>query len=515
MIYYLSLLLPEIVLFAVLLLLFIQSAAETHFKLPSARYWLPLAGVALTVAGAFSLNNRGSLFHATYTIDGLSQFFKLLVVSGYLALVLNASFRLSLPKHKESDYFLFMTFSTLGLLLLASTTELISIYIALELASYSLYILIPLRDRSRAGAEAGAKYIMFGAAATALSLYGLSLIMAEAPGTLLADLSVALDGIADNFTLMAGFSLFLCGMFYKLALFPFHFWCPDVYQGAANETASFTATLPKLGAVVILVRMAAMFEPGQTVTDILASLGMISMFFGNLCALVQKDLKRMLGFSSVAHAGYIMVGLVTGTADGLASAIYYAVAYLAMNLLCFWVLCRISMSGRNICLCNLKGLHKKSPVLAFCLAVAAVAMVGIPPTIGFMGKFLLIASAWGHGYNWLVIGLAVNSAIAIYYYLNMVRYAYAEPDSDQHQCRGGFQASPCPAACCGRTLEREETRESHACDRTVCGPEGSLTICKCPLSKVLALLLACAVILLGAFPAYVYEYALMIARQLR
>jgi NADH-quinone oxidoreductase subunit N len=214
------------------------------------------------------------------------------------------------------------------------------------------------------------------------------------------------------------------GMFYKLALFPFHFWCPDVYQGASNETAGFVATLPKLGAVVVLVRLAALLKPGLEITTLLAVLGAVSMTFGNLCALAQKDVKRLLGFSSVAHAGYIMVGLVAGTAMGLSAAAFYALAYVAMNLLCFWVISRVATDGRNLQLDDLNGLYKRSPGLAFALGVGAFALVGLPPTMGFMGKFFLIAAAWDHGYNWLVITLVLNSAIAIFYYLSLVRHAY-------------------------------------------------------------------------------------------
>ena len=215
-------------------------------------------------------------------------------------------------------------------------------------------------------------------------------------------------------------------MFFKLALFPFHFWCPDVYQGASNETAAFVATLPKMGAIVVIARMAVFLKPGLEITTLLAVLGACSMTFGNLSALVQTDLKRLLGFSSVAHAGYIMVGFVSGTYEGIAAAAFYALSYLLMNLLLFWVVSRIAVDGRNLQLSDLNGLYKKAPVLAFSLAAGAFALVGLPPTMGFMGKFFLITSAWDHGYNWLVIILVLNSAIAIYYYLSLFRHAFTE-----------------------------------------------------------------------------------------
>jgi NADH-quinone oxidoreductase subunit N len=216
----------------------------------------------------------------------------------------------------------------------------------------------------------------------------------------------------------------MAGFFYKLALFPFHFWAPDVYEGASNETAAYAATLPKLGAVVVLIRLAAMLKPGLPITTVLAILGAASMTFGNLSALTQQDIKRMLGYSSVAHAGYVMVGLVAASAGGLAAAGFYSLIYVLMNLTCFWVICRLSADGRNLRLNDLNGLYRRAPFLAFVLAVAALALVGLPPTAGFMGKLFLLSAAWDRGYNWLVVTAALNTAVSIYYYLNLIRHAY-------------------------------------------------------------------------------------------
>jgi len=162
---------------------------------------------------------------------------------------------------------------------------------------------------------------------------------------------------------------------------------------------------------------------------ILAILGAVSMTFGNLSALVQDDVKRMLGYSSIAHAGYIIIGLVAGTAEGLASASFYALVYILMNLTCFWVVCHLSKDGRNMRYADLDGLHQRSPVFAFVLAVAAFSLVGLPPTAGFMGKLFLLTAAWGRGYDWLVIIAALNTAISIYFYLSLVRHAYTHDPS--------------------------------------------------------------------------------------
>ena len=422
---------PEGLQFILILLLFAQSASEHRLTLPGVSSWLPVGAALVCVAAVLALPVSGIQLVGVYTLDGLSQFFKLAIAAGFLVLTINASRQPTLAPEKRNDYFLFLALSAWGLMLLSSTTELMSLYLALELASYSLYVLVPVRDKTRSSAEAGAKYILFGAAATAVSLFGLSFIMAAQHTTYISILAGKDWTWAGNPTAVMGLTLFLSGMFFKLALFPFHFWCPDVYQGASNETAAYIATLPKLGGMVVLIRLAAFLKPGMAVTDIIAVLGLISMTFGNLCALNQRDVKRMLGFSSVAHAGYIMLGLVTGTTEGLAAAAFYSVAYLVMNLLCFWVIARVAVDGRNIMLDDLNGLYKRAPSLAFALAVGAFALVGLPPTIGFMGKLFLVTAAWNQGYNWLIIALVLNSAIAIYYYLTLVRHAYTEEEAPQ------------------------------------------------------------------------------------
>ena len=416
---------PEGTMFILVLVLFAASALGSRFP-GRLSCWLPVASAIVLAVSALGLCASGSFAKGAYRVDLLSQFFKLAVALGFCFVVVNALRQPTLEDEQRSDYFLFMGLSAWGLMLLASAAELVTLYLALELSSYSLYILIPIRGRTKESAEAGAKYILFGAAATALSLYGLSHIIANQHTTYIAELMGKDWSFATTPGAVIGMGLFLCGMFYKLALFPFHFWCPDVYQGASNETAAFVATLPKLGAVIILIRLAACLKPGLELTNCLAGLALISMTFGNLCALAQKDLKRLLGFSSVAHAGYIIVGLVSGTPKGMAAAAFYAMAYVIMNMLAFWVVCRVSTDGRNLELKDLNGLHKRNPYLAFSLAVGAFALVGLPPTIGFMGKLFLLTAAWDHGYDWLVIGLVINSAIAIYYYLSLVRHAYTE-----------------------------------------------------------------------------------------
>jgi NADH-quinone oxidoreductase subunit N len=418
-----QLFLPELYMIAVVLLLFIQSIFTTSTSRNDG-FWVPWAGAIGIVVAVFALPHEGLVFHGAYRVDTLSQFMKLAVAIGFFIATLNAQKQPTLDREKESDYFLFLAFSALGLMFLVSSVELITIYVSLEISSYALYAIIPVRGTDRRAAEAGIKYILFGAVATAFSLYGLSFILSAQHTSYLADLATKSWSFAENPMAVVGLTMFFAGMFYKLALFPFHFWCPDVYQGSSNETAAFVATLPKLGAVAVLVRLAALSGASETVTMVFAVLGAASMTYGNLSALAQKDLKRMLGYSSVAHAGYVTIGLVSGTSRGLAAAAFYSLIYVLMNLTCFWVICRVARKGENLTYSDLDGLYKRSPYLALVLAIAAFSLVGLPPTAGFMGKLFLLTSAWNHGYNWLVVVAAVNTAFAIYYYLGMVRHAY-------------------------------------------------------------------------------------------
>jgi NADH-quinone oxidoreductase subunit N len=415
---------PEIIFLALSVILFFGSM----LKLRYGKLIINLCPIMALIAAATALPGFGyeeNLFFKTYRLDGLSQFFKVLVSLGYLVAWFNCLSQKTVEEELKPDFYLFLTLSAFGLILLSGANELITIYLAMELSSYSLYVLIPVRSRSKAAAEAGIKYILFGAAATALALYGLSYIVASQNSTIISELS-GLTWTLDNPLAIMGLTLFLGGLFFKLALFPFHFWCPDVYQGAANETAAYAATLPKLGAAIVLIRLAALLTPGEGLTNILAVLAAASITYGNLAALAQKDLKRMLGFSSVAHAGYILVGLVPGTAEGLAAASFYAMAYVLMNLLCFWVITRLATDGRNLTYQDLNGLSSRSPLLALALLVSAFSLVGLPPTVGFIGKLWLLTACWDHGYDWLVVVVCLNTAIAIFYYLSLVRHAYAE-----------------------------------------------------------------------------------------
>ncbi len=420
-----GLIFPELFQLLIVAGLFLQSIIQGDRAAPLKK-WLPwIAGLSVLVALS-SLGQEGLMFGQTYQVDRLSQFFKMTVSLGFFLTVINGVRQPLLEKEKQCDYFLFLALSTWGLMLLCSTVELISIYLALELASFSLFPLVPLRTKSLSAAEAAIKYMFIGGVATTVGLFGFSYILAAQHTTDLNQLVHMSWSWSHSPMAVMGLTFFLSGLLFKLAFFPFHFWAPDVYEGAGNETAAYIAVLPKVGAVAVLLRFSPLLKPGLEITTILAVLAAVSMMYGNLAALVQKDVKRILGYSAIAHAGYLMVGVVAGTPMGVAAAAFYAFAYVLMSFTCFWVICRESVDGRNLKLEDLIGLSSRAPGMALVLAVGAVALVGLPPTAGFMGKFFLLSAAWNRGCNWLVVIAAANVAIGLFYYLNLVRYAYTK-----------------------------------------------------------------------------------------
>lgn len=421
-----SLFIPETFLLLMALIFFCQTLWTTSAK--TIQGWALFLSAIGVILSLFTLNSTGDLFYKSYRVDLFSQAFKCLISLGlFLVIALGQKFK-SIEERLQPEFFMFLCLSALGLMLMVSSIELVTIFIAMELSSYSLYVLIPIRKQNNGSQmEAAIKYIIFGAAATGVMIFGMSYVFGVTQSTYLVDILKKMPLILGQPIALIGLLLVLCGFFFKLAVVPFHFWTPDVYQGAANETVSFVATMPKLAGVALLLRITSL--AGTQAVDliqVLVLLSAVSMTFGNLAALVQKDLKRLLAYSSIAHAGYVMLGVLTINAVGFGAAIYHIAAYLLMNLACFLVICSVSREGENILVSDLSGLYRRAPLLAFTLAVGAFALAGIPPTAGFTGKLFLFTAALNQGHLALVIIAAVNTAISIYYYLNIVRTAYGQ-----------------------------------------------------------------------------------------
>jgi len=425
--------LPELVLLLGSLALFVVTLGEGGVAL--ARKVAMGVALAALAAAILSLDQRTLLFDGAYQVDLFSQFLKLVFAAGFVLVLLVGGHLPDIRQDLKPEYFLFLALSLCGLTMLVSSAELITLVVALELSAFPLYLMVPMRrerEGQRVQMESAIKYIMFGVAANGVMLFGMSYLYGLGGTTSIAGLAQALRPMAGSPILIAALALTCCGLFYKLALFPFHFWTPDVYQGAAHETAGLIASLPKLGAVAVLVRVVSLAGPdSQALAGLLALLAVASIFYGNLLALGQQDFKRLLGFSGIAHAGYALIGFVAMDQAGYAAALYYLTGYLLMVLACFAVIFLVSGEGANVRIEDLAGLHRRSPLLALTLLVGVFALAGIPPFVGFMGKFALLKAALHKGHLWLVVLAVLNAALAVYYYLRVVREACFRESSDQ------------------------------------------------------------------------------------
>lgn len=429
----LTLFAPELIILLGSLVVFAISLGENRGRQAAL---VATATALLTLAACLAtMGSQGELFSHTLRVDLYSQVFKVFIVLGLAAVAIFGSPLTDIRKDVKPEYFLFLMLGTLGLMVLVSSIELMTLFVALELSSYSLYLLVPLRQERegmRMQMESAAKYVMFGIVATGVMLFGMSYVFGLTGSTYFRDIAPALMQRWSDPAAIVGIILILTGLFFKLAAFPMHLWAPDVYQGASNETTAFIAGVPKAGVIAVIIRFLLCSSPSdQALTTVLTVVAICSMFFGNLSALVQKDIKRMLAYSSIAHAGYVLLGLVTLRDTGYAASIFYILGFVVMSLAAFLVICLVSRSGENVQIEDLSGLHSRSPLAAFILGSSMFALAGIPPFAGFMGKFFLMTEALQRGYVLLVIVAAINTAIGIYYYLTVVRIMYFSDAGDR------------------------------------------------------------------------------------
>jgi len=434
---------PEFVVLAGTLVAFLVSAIGAS-RVWTWRIAIHLGAVAVGAAAMFLQSSGHPFFHDVYKVDAFSQLLKLGIVTGLFLTLLLCEHTQSLRDDAYVDLPIFLFISTLGMMMLVSATELLTLYVSLELSAYGMYIMAALHKLRRQGTEAGAKYILFGAASSAVTLYGISLIYGATGSTYLVQIPAA----GASPMLIAGAVLALSGLAFKLALFPFHAWAPDAYQGAPHQVVTFIATASKVAAVGALARVLAPFahDPKQLQTALLV-VCVASMTLGNLAAIVQKDVKRLLAYSTVAHAGYITIGLLTFSKVGFAAAVFYTMIYVPVSLCAFVVVCAVGSDGRNPTFDDLAGLYSRSPLMAAALLVGMFGLAGIPPTAGFFGKWFLFVAALDNNLFWLVFVAAINATISMYYYLRVLKEAYLTPPGDRPKIRlpDGIAVAACLA----------------------------------------------------------------------
>lgn len=417
---------PELVLLVFALILFACPVFELSYRLT--RQLSLLAGVLALAACLWTLELAGEPFApGIYQVDFFSQFVKATLALGYLLIIAISQRPQTLDGATWLEYPLLLLLATLGTMMMASATEMLTLYIAMELAAYPLYIAVALHRNPQTGVEAATKFMLQGMIASAISLYGMSFLFGVFATTYFSGISAALPAAASNPLVWVGLLLLLAGFFFKLAAFPFHFWAPDTYQTAPHQVVTYLATVSKVAAIALLCRLLALVSgawDGSGISSVLLWMSVAAMSLGNLAALVQQDLKRLLGYSAVAHAGYILVGLQGGTELGFTAALFYALAYLAMSFTCFLVVCEVGADSDLVRIESVAGLHRRSPLLAAALLVGIFGLIGLPPTVGFIGKWFLFSAALQQGQFLLVLVAAINAVIGLYYYLLILRQAY-------------------------------------------------------------------------------------------
>jgi len=335
----------------------------------------------------------------------------------------------------RGEFYILLLIATLGMCLMSVSADMIMLYLAIETTSIPLFVMAGFITRDQKSVEAGIKYLLFGAMSSTVMVYGFSLLYGFSGTTQLYALADSITNSAvPLLPVIMAMMLVLVGFAFKISAVPFHFWAPDVYEGSPTPVAGFLSTASKAAGFAVLLRVFLIGFPGELTpvwTMLVAILATASMFLGNLLALAQKNIKRLLAYSSIAQAGYILIGVASNSAFGTSGAIYYLAAYLFTNLAAFGVVTIVSRVVGSDEISAYAGLSRRSPALALAMLVAILSLGGIPPFAGFVGKLLVFAAAIEKNLLWLAIVGIINSIVALYYYLVVLKVIYAYRSEDE------------------------------------------------------------------------------------
>jgi NADH-quinone oxidoreductase subunit N len=399
-------------------------------------------GCAAAIAWMLLAPGIGSAPGGMLAVDPLTQLVQiaLLVLTIFTVLI---SMESDFTEH-VGEYLALILLATVGMMFLVGSEDLLMVFISLELTSLSLYILTAFDKRNIRSAEAALKYFLFGGMSAAFTLFGFSLIYGLSGSTNLREIAASLAGKGLDPLLIVGLVMAVIGFAFKVAAAPFHLWAPDAYQGAPAPSAAFIASGSKVAGFFIFAKVLMLgfagaegsgawrdYAPGWT--PVVAAIAALSMLLGNLASIVQSSVRRLLAYSAIAHAGYMLLGVMPHNGEGLAALIYYAVTYALTTLGAFGVVAAVERGTGDETLAGFAGMSRRAPVISFCMLIFMLSLAGIPPLAGFFGKFYVFAAALKGGAPdlgllWLVILAVGMSAVSLYYYLNVVKQLYvADP----------------------------------------------------------------------------------------
>lgn len=443
----LNLMLPELAVLGLALIVFLGDLFTKDGGSKRFLGWISAAGFALILAYVLSLPNVGakeapSAFGGLFVADGLARVFKVLFLSaGLLASLASVDYLDAKGVRWQGEYYFLLIMVTVAMMCMASAGDLLTLYVALEFNSLGFYALVSiLKGRSLVSSEAGIKYLLLGALASALLLYGISLIYGLAGTLSLAALAPWSASAAMSPAFKLALVLLIAGLSFKISLAPFHMWSPDVYQAAPTPITSYLSVASKAAGFSAIIRLFPGVFAGQSGLWVKLFMALMALTFiwANVVALKQRDLKRLLAYSSVSQAGYLMIGVIAGTSMGLHAVLFYSLVYLFTNMAGFQVAQLLEAEGSGGEIKGFAGLATRSPGLALCMMTAMLSLAGIPPFAGFFGKYYLFAAGMQVGLAdsryWLIglVGFAVvMSIVALFYYLIVVKQMYIEPAHDE------------------------------------------------------------------------------------
>ena len=392
-----------------------------------------LVGIGLALFSVYALG-QGKIegFSGMIVHDGLGAFADVVILSACALTLLMATGYSEWEGTQKGEFYSLLLLSTSGMMFMAKGTDLMTVFLGLETLSIPIYVLVGFHRRRMSSIEGALKYFLLGAFASGFLLYGIALMYAATGTTKIPVLATMLydSRIVGSPLFLLGTGLLLVGLAFKVSLVPFHMWTPDAYEGAPTVVTAFMSAAVKAAAFAAIIRVLLVALPGvqPVLWKVLWGLAVLTMTVGNLSALVQDNVKRLLAYSSIAHAGYILVGLVSGDVLGGQASLFYLLVYAFMNMGAFGVVILIAQKeDEGYDIRHLKGIGFRYPALGALLTLFLVSLGGIPPTAGFVGKFYLFSAAVKNGYIWLAVIGVLNSAASIYYYLRLVVYMYMMP----------------------------------------------------------------------------------------
>jgi NADH-quinone oxidoreductase subunit N len=389
-----------------------------------------------SLSGTGSCSTAGTAFHGMFVNDALSLFFKqLFLVATILVLFMTVEFSDRVAAGAIAEYYSLIVFALSGMLFAASANDFTMLFVSIELITVTFYVLVSFQRSKIKSLEAGVKYLILGALSSAFMVFGIALIWGLTGKLNFTELAAVAPQFAGDRLFLLGVLLVIVGLGFKISAFPFQIWAPDVYQGAPTPTTAFLAIGSKAAGFVLLLRVLFTAVPSVTQhwSGLLIIISAITILYGNLCALPQRNIKRLLGYSSISHAGYLLLGVAALSTSGQAAVLYYLAGYLFTVIASFMVITLVLRHLDTEDVAGLAGLNQRSPLLAATMTLAMVSLAGIPPLAGFFGKFLLLKSvieqgATNHGYYCLAFTALAGVVISIYYYFNVVRAIYWSKD---------------------------------------------------------------------------------------